>query len=297
MDEQNTNIENEQIKEQNEKTANVKSKKTVSKKTILIASIVAVVAILATVICIIAFGKSPEEKAILGEWYCSDVDSMRLKFIDNGSAELSYGSRIVDLEWEYDKENKNYRANAGGQRITFTMYSEEGLTFISESSTGLWFREEDKNLTQAQSSSLRNNIINRKLQDKLMITLGEAFSTENAIIVFNTVVLNDAKTSVICDITITAKKDLTPEDLKNLIEHDRNICFESTMSFISYGATGSGAKIITENNLVAEESRNFSFEINVRSADIETWGIYHGYSVFEIEGTEYRLDLREYTKQ
>jgi hypothetical protein len=63
------------------------------------------------------------------------------------------------------------------------------------------------------------------------------------------------------------------------------------------GGNGGGKTITTESALSTGESMNFSFDIWVNSKDIETWGIYHGYSVFEIEGTEYRLDLREYTKQ
>lgn len=66
---------------------------------------------------------------------------------------------------------------------------------------------------------------------------------------------------------------------------------------MSEGVGGSGKRIITDCSLLTGESENFSFEIYVSSSAIEKWGIYHGYSVFEIEGTEYRLDLREYTKQ
>ena len=65
---------------------------------------------------------------------------------------------------------------------------------------------------------------------------------------------------------------------------------------MSEGVGGNGKNIITESSLAAGESKNVSFEIYVRSSDIEKWGIYHGYSVFVIAGTEYRLDLREYTK-
>ena len=290
MEEKNTQIQENQSAEI--------SKKPISKKTIIIAAIVAAVLIIAAVVCILAFGKSAEEKAIIGEWYCDDWNGMSLKFFDDSTAELSYGGRIVDMEWRYDEEKENYRANAGGERITFTMCNEEGVTFLDDSGNfGYWFREDDRSLVQEKGAALRNNIINKKLQDKLMITLGEAFSTESATIVFNRVVLNDAKTAVVCDITVTAKKNLTAEDLNNLIDHDRNICFESGAIITSRGATGRGKMIATENALPAGESMNFSFDLLVDSDDIEKWGIYHGYSVFEIEGTEYRLDLREYTKQ
>ena len=296
MEEQNKNIENQQPENENNETA-IQTKKPIHKKTIIIASIVAAVAIIATIVCIIAFGKSPKEKAIIGEWYCPDFGSMCIKFLDDNTAELSYGSRIVDMEWQYDKEKQNYRSNAGGERITFTMRTEAGITCLDSSAFGYWFRADDKNLDLETSSILRNNIINRKLQDKVMINLGEAFSTENATIVFNSVTLNDDKKTVNCGITVTAKKNLSAEDLKNLIDHDRNICFESTSTFMSEGVGGSGKRIITECSLTAGESENFTFEIYVRFSDIEKWGIYHGYSVFEIMGTEYRLDLREYTKQ
>ena len=304
MEEQNNqNLEPKALEVTAEENFIEKVKKFFSKKTNLIASIVAGVAIIATIVCLIIFGQSPEEKEILGEWYCTDFNNMCVKFSDDKTGELHYGSTIMDFEWEYDKENKNYRTNIGGYRTTFEFRTEEGITFLKSNTYGYFFKEEDCDTALDKADALRNNIIDNALKDKKLITIGQTISEGDFSIVLNSIQMSELvyyrQASITCNITITANRDLTSNELNELINYDRY--YYVAMNFVPMSETMNSKEKLSDTGLAKGETLNVDFSFSFVNSDLEStiheWGVFHGYAVFIIGETEYRLDLREYTKQ
>ena len=60
---------------------------------------------------------SKAKKDILGEWISFDEEDEYVKFFEDGTGELKDDGMMFDFEWEYDTENKNYRANVAGAEL------------------------------------------------------------------------------------------------------------------------------------------------------------------------------------
>ena len=303
MEEQNKNIENQQPENENNETA-IQTKKPIPKKTIIIASIVAAVAIIATIVCIIAFGKSSEEKAIVGEWYCTDFGNMCVKFLKDNTGELFLSSdTIMDFEWKYDKEKENYCANIGGYRMTFEFRTEAGITFLDCSGFGYFFKEEDYEVALSKADIIRNNIIDEALGDKILITVGQTIFEGDFSIVINSVQMNEfivsTNDSITCNVSITANRDVTSDELNALITFVRYYYVD--MNFLPTSSTTNAKIKLADVGLSAGETLSVDFNMRFNNLDLSStvkeWGLFHGYGIFTIGDTEYRLDLREYTKQ
>ena len=146
-----------------------KVKKFFSKKTNLIASIVAGVAIIATVVCLIIFGKSTEEKAIIGEWFSLDEDYQYVFYKDNTAVLRRDGKIYIDLTWNYDSESKEYYMSVQGYRLPLTMHTHEDITYFYDSMFGYAFKEKDREKVLDSVFEIRDDIIDRKLENKTSI--------------------------------------------------------------------------------------------------------------------------------
>ena len=302
MEEQNNqNFEAQESEVIVKETFIAKVKKFFSEKTNLIASIVAAVVIIATIVCIIAFGKPAADKAIIGEWYNPDFD-ITVRFSDDKTGEFDMGM-IIDFEWEYDEENDNYRANISGYRMTFTFITEEGLTFLENNAFGYFFKEEESEAALAKADALRDNIIDNALKDKKMITTDETIFEGDCSVVLNSVQMNEfvpnMDGTVTCNITITANRDITSDELNSLIKYIRYYYVD--MNFMPSSSKNNYAFHLSDAGLAKDDTLNTSFELRFSNNDfkntVQKWGLFHGYAIFTIGETEYRLDLREYTKQ
>ena len=58
---------------------------------------------------------------------------------------------------------------------------------------------------------------------------------------------------------------------------------------------------LSDTGLAKRETLIVDFSFGFVNSDLEStvreWGVFHGYGIFTIGETEYRLDLREHTKQ
>ncbi len=246
-------------------------------------------------------GNNPN-KDILGEWYSVDFEGMCVKFSDNNTGECSEGSHIFDFEWEYDKENENYRTNIAGQRVTFKTRTEEGLTFLDSSWGYYFFKEEECEVAMEKAGVLRDNYINRQLKDKTLLPVGEEIHIGNAIIVFDKIEASEHGVS--CSYTVTAKKDITSSELNQLLVRGKQVDFYEHFVFLrSSSKPVDGSVKISDNDLVAGESLNksISYLFTDVSSDfpklLEKWGKCHGYAVIKCGETEYYINFGEYIKQ
>ena len=299
MEEQNKNIENQQPENENNETA-IQTKKPIPKKTIIIASIVAAVAIIATIVCIIAFGKSPEEKAVIGDWYTIDEEGEYIKFSKDRTGTLMDDGVVYYFEWEYDSEKEKYTLLVAGRKTTITMRTEENLTFLTGFGS-YFFRENDCEIAITKVPAFRDNYISRNLKDKKMLPLQQELSSDDINITFNDVQLAENKESIICNISVTAKRDISYTDLNNLIQSDKYTYFAKDYNLICYQRLGSKINLVfTNSNLSAGECINVDVVIISDSNFpdmLNKWGTLHGYVMLNFDGNEYYINLTDYIKE
>ena len=245
-------------------------------------------------------GGNNSHKDILGDWFSANSKDKYVKFFDDGTGELKDGA-IFDFEWEYDSENENYRASVAGRRITFKMRTEEGITFLT--GFGFLFREEDCETALAAASVLRENYINRALDGKTLMPLGEQLSIGNATVVFEKIKLSEDKRKILCDVSIVANKDMTSTELNDLMILAKYTYFHFDENYIfnTFTSGGNGTQIsLLENSLGAGETLKTEIciidEYHIPDM-LEKWGKYDGYAIIKCGGTEYYINLCEYTKQ
>ena len=239
-------------------------------------------------------------KDILGEWISFDEEDEYVKFFEDGTGELKDDGMMFDFEWEYDTENKNYRANVAGSRITFKMRTEEGITFLT--GFGYRFRSEDREKALAAAPILRENRINRALDGETLLPIGEAIPIGNTTVVFEQIKLSEDKREILCSVSITASQEVTSAELNSLLTLAKYMYFDEKCVFQTLTSGGSGTQIkLSENNLAAGET--FKTEICIInvfggvSSTLEKWGKYDGYAIIKCGGTEYYINLGEYIKQ
>lgn len=301
MEEQNKIIENQQPENKNNET-NIKTKKPLPKKTIIIASIIAAVAIIATIVCILTFNKSKEENAIVGEWFSID-DDYQYVFYEDGTAILRSDEKtLVDLTWNYDSETQEYYMSFLGVRIPITMYTYEDITYFYDKMFGYAFKEEDREKVLEYVSEIRDDIFDKKLKNKTMLAAGQEITTDNAKIVINNIMLSQDQSALLCKVSITAIKQLSVEEMEQLILRYKEERVESnTLLSITLQSYTVGSPCIHIGNvLAAGETLEEEFNININSfilEDFENWGQIYGYSVLKFGGIEYFVDWTKYTQE
>ena len=301
MEEQNKNIENQQPENENNET-NIQTKKPVPKKTIIIASIIAAITILATVMCVIIFGGG-EKQEIIGEWRNAYNANEYIKFFKNRTGEFQAEGGKFNFDWIYDSEKDEYTTTIAGKDFAFKLRTEEGITFLT--GYGYLFRLEDCETAMAAAPRLRDNRINKELEGKTLLTIGTEISTDKANIIFNDIKLSEDKKSILANISVTAKDNITESELNELlmeIKHSYFDCYLDLLKLWTSSPLGSnGIPIeISNKNLSVGETLNAEIEIfddYLIPKSIETFGMYCGCLVLKCGDNIYFVDLREYTKQ
>ena len=246
-------------------------------------------------------GENNHSQDILGEWVSIDKEDSYVKLFEDGTGELKEDGVVFDFEWEYDAENQNYRTNIASRRFTFGTRTEEGITYLT-GLLGYKFRAEDREAALATASILRENYINRALEGKTLMPFGEQLSIGNATVVFEKIKISDDKRKILCDVSIVANQDMTSEELNGLLILAKYTYFYEESFFQAMTSGGSGTQIkLSENHLAAGEILKTEICImnsghGVSSA-LEKWGKYDGYAIIKCGGTEYYINLCEYTKQ
>lgn len=263
----------------------------------ILALLLIVVMCLAVVSC--NSGNNPN-KDILGEWVSVDEEGEYVKFFEDGTGEFKDDGMMFDFEWEYDAENKNYRANIASRRFTFKTKTEEGITYLTGLG-GYRFRAEDCEAALAAAPILRENYINRQIDGETLLPFGETISVGNATVLFEQIKLSEDKREILCSVSITASRDMTSVELNSLLILAKYTFFDEDCVFQAKTSGGSGTQIkLSENNLGTGET--LKTEICIIDGDgvsstLEKWGKYDGYAIIKCGGTEYYINLGEYTKQ
>lgn len=298
MEEQNKNVENQELEAKNNETA-IQTKKPIPKKTIIIASIIAAVTIIATIVCIIAFGKSPEEKAIVGKWV--DLDSEdSITFFENGTAELVYFGYMFDLEWSYIAENDCYRTSIDGRRIDFKIRNLESVTFIT--GWGHYIKESDVEAAKNSINVLRQNYVDRQIAGETMLPIGGELTVDGATISFGEAKLSQDQRYLRCNVSITATKNLSANDIEQLLLFYKQgrIDNDKYLTTDAYSYPNKSVCIYSENGLSAGETLCTEIELNdkeFKPTMLDEWGKFYGYSVFICNGIEYYVDWTQYTQE
>ena len=239
-------------------------------------------------------------KEILGEWISVDEEDTYIKFLQNGTGELKEDGILFDFEWQYDSEKQNFRLNCGGRRVTVKIRTEEGVTYLS--GFGFRFRAEDREKVLTVAHILRENYMSRQLSGEPLLPLGKELSTPNATVVFQDIYLSEDKKELLCKVSVTPIKDITRDELNNLLTLVKSTWFDKNYIFQAVTTGGSGTKIkLSDTDLLAGETLTIEVSIFNRADEIpvvlERWGKYNGYSVVKLEGTEYYINFAEYIKQ
>ena len=187
--------------------------------------------------------------------------------------------------------------------MTFEFLTEEGITFLKSNTYGYFFKEEDYDTALDKADILRNSIIDNALKDKKLIAIGKTISEGDFSITLNSVQTSEfvyyEQASITCNITITTNRDVTSDELNALINYDRYYYID--MNFVPMSETMNSKKKLSDTGLAKGETLNVNFSFGFVNSDLEStvreWGVFHGYGIFTIGETEYRLDLREHTKQ
>ena len=305
MEEQNNqNFETQKSEVIVEENFIAKVKKFFSKKSNLIASIVASVAIIATVVCLIIFGKSPKEKDIIGDWFELDSDYQYVFYKDNTAVLRRDGKTYMDLTWNYDSESKEYYISVEGYRLPLTMHTYEDITYFQNSLFGYDFKEKDREKVMDYVSGIRDDIIDRKLEDKTLLPLGEPISIEGGSVVFNQITMSNDQQTILCNISVTADKSL---------HYKRHIEFFDTLGsgyfdentfldFVSSSGNPSGYPFASGTpsfDISAGETVTTDIKLRTNSAfpdEIDRWGNIQGYLWVEFSGHTFHIDIRECTR-
>ena len=240
----------------------------------ILALLLIVVMCLAVVSC--NSGNNPN-KDILGEWVSVDEEGEYVKFFEDGTGEFKADGMMFDFEWEYDTENKNYRANIASRRFTFKTKTEEGITYLTGLG-GYRFRAEDCEAALAAAPILRENYINRQIDGETLLPFGETISVGNATVLFEQIKLSEDKREILCSVSITASRDMTSVELNSLLILAKYTFFDEDCVFQAKTSGGSGTQIkLSENNLGTGET--LKTEICIIDGDgvsstLEKWGKY-----------------------
>jgi hypothetical protein len=180
------------------------------------------------------------------------------------------------------------------------MRNEENLTFL----TGIgsyFFREKDCEKAVSKVPELRDNYISRQLKNKTLLPLQQELSNEDISITFNDVHLSENKDSIISNITVTAKKDISSTDLKNMIESDNYTYFDKDYNLLCYVRLGAKCNAnLSDTDLSAGESINVDVVIISDSnipAIVNKWGKLHAYIMLKFGENEYYINFADYIKE
>ena len=306
MEKQNTSIENEQIKENNEVETNVPQNKTTSKKTILIASIVTLIAILTTIISMLFFIKSPEEKAIIGEWYEYNDKSTYIKFFKNGTGEYYHPgyNALYDFKWKYNSEEENYVAHIGGERISIEIKTEENLTVLYFKNTPFFKDKEHEQALSLQFEKMQS-LINSECNEAEVLPLEKEILVNGIGIKFNKIeMIKDSFDcdQIVCNILITAYRDISEYELDTFItiirSYDMGLVNEWNEIRI-YSFTNQKRIPISENELKEGELLNTDIILVDNPMSTYLWenmGAYVGCVIIEFDNIQYYINFADYIK-
>ena len=237
-------------------------------------------------------GGAAQNDNILGKWVMIGEEGY-VKFFENGTAEMVDGVTF-DFSWKYDAEAGNYRANIGGRRVTFTIETEEGVTYLS--GLGYFFREEDLPAARRATGAIRKNQIQRQLEGKNLLPLGEEIALDGVSLRFEEIFLADEKRSVKVRVSVTAELDMSAEELEGLLSIAKYHYFYEDLRSLSSGSAWRVELGLA--GLAAGESAQAEFLLcsNRDFAELmEENGRLDGYAVISLGGTEYYVDLGTYT--
>ena len=229
------------------------------------------------------------EKTILGQWVAVTGDGV-MSFNEDGTATLEIDGGKATGTWKYDKELASY-VFAAGMTYNVQMVTENGLEYIKIGNTRFYHPEDREKALPIELEKLQAKV-EEAAEGKEKVQFNTPYAVEYGTIEFKSLTLSEESGYLILEVVVTSNRSW---DSSNMVPFGGMQVFYYGGSIQNGNAYDWPNVWLTDGEPVTVSATiNISGEKDFLAKTLEDWGKIMGILYFEMDGTEYYIDISEY---